>query len=153
MTTWNRNIPDVSMRFIRHSSLVREHQGYSVQKASAFPHRHFYLCFSVITHTLRKSTCWYERQVTDSGAKSEASLLLFSFLKTSNRQLCCHPWLPQESPLSYSFLLCWHHVQKNSVEFLPTNAVSNSEKQNKCTESVYLHAFQMKLYWIYTEVI
>lgn len=42
---------------------------------------------------------------------------------------------------------------RKTVEFLSAKAVSNSEKQKKCTESIYLQVFQMKLYWMYTEVI
>lgn len=55
-------------------------------------------------HTHKAKVLWYERderELTNSSAKYETSLLLFPFLKTSSRQLCCHPWLPQESPLHY----------------------------------------------------
>lgn len=132
------------MRFIRHSSVVGEHLSYSVRTASVFPHGCFWFCFSVITHTheakvlvdMRDKLLMMMQRVRQVYCSAPSSKHL-----TDNSAAIHSLRISTALFISSMLVPCLE-----CVEFLPANAISNSEKQRKCTESVYLLVFQMKLY-------
>lgn len=144
------------MRIIRCYSLVRECQCYSIQPASSFPHRHFCLCFSVRTHTWSKFTCWYEGQgvkvlivvqrVRQVHCSSPSSKHL------TDNSAAIHG-LPKNLHCTINFFHAGTMFKKTVLNFFLVMLFPTVRSRKKCIESVYLHVFQMQLYWIYKEVI